>query len=100
LSWRVRQAAEETGDLQKAFDKLAGEGELHPSPIRDAVVVWNDDLVEEDVAPIDEAVQIHLPGWPAEAFEPWMKRTEVAKDEVMASFVDAADLPLLPGNLL
>jgi hypothetical protein len=100
LSWRVRQAAEETGDLQKAFDQLAGEGELHPSPIRDAVVVWSDDLVEEDVAPIDEAVQIHLPGWPAEAFEPWMKRTEVAKDEVMASFVDAADLPLLPGNLL
>jgi hypothetical protein len=99
LSWRIRRAADETGNLQSALDQLAGEGQLHPSPIRDAVVVWNDDLIEEDVTPIDEAVQVHLPGWPAEAFEPWMKRTEVAKDEVMASFVDAADLPLLPGNL-
>ena len=64
------------------------------------MVVWSDDLVEEDVAPIDEAVQIHLPGWPAGAFEPWMRRSEVAKDEVMASFVDEADLPLLAGNAL
>jgi hypothetical protein len=98
LNWRLRQTAEEIGDFQNALDQLTGEGRLLRSAIRDAVVVWNDDLLEEDRVPIDEAVQVHLPGWPAEAFEPWMKRTEIASHEVLASFVDPADLPLLRGN--
>lgn len=59
--------------------------------VEDPVVVLDSSLVESGIAPILEAVRVHPQGWPAEALQPWMKRSETTNPKWLSEMVDPAD---------
>ncbi len=59
--------------------------------VEDPVVVLDSSLVESGIAPISEAVRVHPQGWPAEALQPWMKRSETTDPKWLSEMVDPAD---------
>ncbi|MBM7487720.1 hypothetical protein ACVWWI_006723 [Bradyrhizobium sp. USDA 3686] len=65
-------------------------GELKPSSSH--VVICDEDLLESEIGTIEEAIQVHPPGWPAEALEPWMLKAEVKADPVLTAMADPNDL--------
>lgn len=50
------------------------------------------DFVGSQIVSIEEAIQVHPPGWPAEAIEPWMLRAEVRSDPILKAMADPNDL--------
>jgi hypothetical protein len=56
-----------------------------------SVVVWNDQLVESDIVPVGNAIQIQPPGWPIEAMAPWMEREVVKSDPRLRAMIDPLD---------
>ena len=93
LVWSLDEKTSEVGTRREAFAIMAPTvqvGELHPPS--SYVVICNEDLQEVDIAPIAEAIQVHPPGWPAEALEPWMLRAEVERDPVLKAMADPTDL--------
>jgi hypothetical protein len=93
MAWRLRESAYALGSLQNALDELAGP-EIRPLPARETVVVVNADLEEDGLAALEEAVQIYPPGWPSEAVDPWIRRTEVETDPVAQTMLAPAELPI------
>lgn len=91
IGWQLRDRSYKLGGFQQALDEMAGTG-LQPLAPSEQVVVLNSDLEEEGLAPIVEAVEIHPPGWPAEALRPWMRRDEVVNDAAARSMTDPADI--------
>jgi hypothetical protein len=57
------------------------------------VVTWTPAFIESKIEPIEDSVQLRPPGWPAEALEPWVVKSDVENDEVLQAMVEAADLP-------
>lgn len=91
-AWQLHERANQTGNLQAAIDVLAPGSPLKALDLQDPVVVWTEDLIEQQIAPIDSAVQLHPPGWPAEAIEPWVLRSDVDADPILKSMLDPIDL--------
>jgi len=90
IGWQLRDRSHQLGGFQQALDAFAGNG-LQPLTPPEKVVVVNSDLEEEGLAPIAEAVEIHPPGWPAEALELWMRRDEVVNDAVARTMVNPVE---------
>jgi len=91
--WQLDEEARKAGSRQQAFKTLAPNidlGELK-SPASH-VVIWTDDFREDAIVPTNKAVQLHPPGWPAEALEPWMLKAEVENDPVLKAMCDPSDL--------
>lgn len=90
LAWELDEKA---SDRKSAFHIVAPTidiGEVtNPST---QVVVWNSDFQEAGTSPLELAIPLHPPGWPAEALEPWVLREEVEKDPVLLAMADAIDL--------
>lgn len=82
------QLADRAGGLRAALDEAAGKGILEPAPTRDSVVVYDDNFVPTDIVSIEEAVELNVPGWPAEVMPPWARTEEVRRDPLMAALVD------------
>lgn len=92
VNTRVLESADVLGDVQKAFDDLVGVGRLEAIPNRDHVVVSSPSFAPCDVAPIADAVELLVPGWPAEAMPPWLLRSEVSRDPVLMAMADELDV--------
>jgi hypothetical protein len=92
MSWRLREHAEAVGDFQQALTDIAGPG-VRALASQETVVVVNSDLEELALAPLGDAVQVHPPGWPSEAADPWMLREEVEADPVAKTMVDPTQQP-------
>jgi hypothetical protein len=93
LVWSLDKKTNEIGTRRQAYAELAPNvelGELQPPSSN--VVTCDEDLLEVSIRPIAEAIQIHPPGWPAEALEPWMLREEVERDPVLKAMADPTDL--------
>jgi hypothetical protein len=93
LVWLLDETAARAGTRKAALGSLVPNfkfGELKPSSSH--VVICNEDLVGTHIGTIDEAIQVHPPGWPAEALEPWMMRAEVKADPVLSAMADPNDL--------
>jgi hypothetical protein len=56
------------------------------------VVACDEDFLESEIVGIDSAIQLHPPGWPAEALEPWMKKDDVLRDKILMSMADPNEL--------
>lgn len=93
MGWCLRERVEALNDFQAALDELAGAG-IRRLSAAEQVVVVNGDLDEAGIVPVEDAVQIHPPGWPPEAIDPWMRRDEVAADAVAQTMVDPTELPV------
>ncbi|MDR6789246.1 CheY-like chemotaxis protein [Sphingomonas sp. BE138] len=90
MAWTMRSAVDEASDEAVALEQLTGT----PINIRDSsgrVVGHDPDLREDEFIDLDDAVQLHPPGWPAEAIEPWIRRSEAQKEPLIWAMVDPAD---------
>jgi hypothetical protein len=86
------EAAASTQSLGTAFAQLApGISTTKMLPSSTRVVVWNQDFAEKDIVSIEDAVQLHPPGWPAEAIEPWMLKADIRGDPILEAMVDPLD---------
>lgn len=90
VAWRLRNRAHDLDSLQIALDELGGPG-LVLLEDTDQVVVLDIDLEEVGLARLDEAAQIHPPGWPAEAVEPWMRLDVIASEPLAQAMIDSSD---------
>ncbi|MGY3442748.1 hypothetical protein [Bradyrhizobium sp. USDA 4473] len=93
LVWLLDEATAKSGTRLEALKSAVPRfefGELKPSSSH--VVIWDDDLLESDIGSIEEAIQVHPPGWPAEALEPWMLKADVKADPVLTAMADPNDL--------
>jgi hypothetical protein len=93
LVWLLDEAAAKSGTrLEALVSAVPGFqfGELKPSSSH--AVMFNEDLLETAIGTIEEAIQVHPPGWPAEALEPWMRKAEVKADPVLMAMADPNDL--------
>lgn len=93
LVWTLDQEASKLRDHNAAWASLApgtSLGELRPTSTR--VVAWTPTFTEHEIIPIDNAVQLHPPGWPAEALDPWLAESDTKNDKVLQAMIEAADL--------
>jgi hypothetical protein len=89
----VDQEASKRRDRAQAFASLASNvesGKLNSASTH--VVTWTPDLLEGAISSIDDAVQLHPPGWTAEALDPWILRADAENDSVVQAMIEAADL--------
>lgn len=94
-AWQLRQESESMQSSPRAaLTKLAGP-DLDPAEGSEKVVVVDTDFNEQGFAPIEEAMQLHPPGWPAAAAEPWMRRDMILAEPLMQSMLDPTDRALL-----
>lgn len=85
----IVKTADELGGFPAALDRLAGPERLKPG-IRDSVVVYDYRFLPAEIAPIEKAIELHVPNWPAEAMAPFALVDEVERDPVLRVL---ADLP-------
>lgn len=93
LVWLLDEETSKVGTRKLALAAVAPSadvGDLQGSSSH--VVIVDEDLLEIQIASISEAIQIHPPGWPAEALEPWMLRKDVEGDAVLKAMADPNDL--------
>lgn len=88
INRQLMDASERLGAFQAALDEMAGSGVLRAAPTRDSVVAYDERFTPTEVVPIEEAVELQVPGWPAEAMAPWAKLSEVRVDPLLASLAD------------
>jgi hypothetical protein len=94
LVWSFDQETEKITDRRQALRALApGLPDEQLASSSEHVVVWTPDLREDKIAPIDDAAQLHPPGWPAEALDPWILKEELENDAVLQAMIEVADLP-------
>lgn len=94
LAWKLDAETDRLKERQAAWAVFAPGleiGQLHSSSTH--VVAWTPDLIEHEIISIDDAAQLHPPGWPAEALEPWVAKSDVDADAVLRAMIEAADLP-------
>lgn len=95
IGWKLRELGSLKSSLQLALDEIAGEGlQLLGPPER--IVTVNSDLERPEITSVDDAVEIHPPGWPSEALQLWMRRDEAAQDPVAQGMIHPSQMPLLP----
>jgi hypothetical protein len=93
LVWLLDEAATTAGTRKAALASLVPNFEVGESkPSSSHVVICNEDLLVVQIGTIDDAIQVHPPGWPAESLEPWMMRAEVQVDPVLRAMADPNDL--------
>jgi hypothetical protein len=94
LLWTLDQESSKQQDRSKALSTLvpnADAGKLRSSSTH--VVTWTPKFTENEIASIEDAVQLHPPGWPAEALDPWLLKADAANDKVLQAMIEIADLP-------
>lgn len=93
LVWLLDEKTGEVGTRREAYKALAPNHDLGDlQPPSSNVVLCDEDFIETEIGPIADAIQLHPPGWPAEALEPWMIRDEVDRDPVLRAMADPTDL--------
>jgi hypothetical protein len=91
--WQLEEAASGAGGRKGAFAVVAPTVDVGIlMPVSSHAVVWTDDFREKSICSIADLVQLHPPGWPAEAMEPWMLKSEVQKDPTLKAMCDPFDL--------
>lgn len=94
LVWKLDLEASKQKDRTKAFASLAPNVEIGTLSSASAhVVTWTPELLEGEISSIDEAVQLHPPGWPVEALDPWIRVADTENDAVLKAMIETADLP-------
>jgi hypothetical protein len=94
LVWTLDQEASKREDRAQAFAALAPGArpdEMHSSSTH--VVTWSPEFIENSIESIDIAVQLHPRGWPAEALDPWLTKSDIDNDEAWKAMIEVADLP-------
>jgi hypothetical protein len=93
LAWQLDTETDKKKERKVAWGALAPGFEIGDlrSPSTH-VVVWTPDLIENEILAIDAAAQLHPPGWPAEALEPWISKTDLDSDAVLKAMIEAVDL--------
>ncbi|WP_375157267.1 hypothetical protein [Bradyrhizobium sp. RDT46] len=93
MVWLLDEAATSAGSRKAALSLLVPGFEISETKSSSShVVVCNEDFVGSQIVSIEEAIQVHPPGWPAEALEPWMLRAEVRSDPILKAMADPNDL--------
>lgn len=92
-AWQLRDRGDALGSVQAALDDLAGPG-LKALESSDKVVVVDADLNECAIVDVELAAQLHPPGWPAEAIEPWMTKADLAIEPLMRAMLAPSDRAL------
>jgi hypothetical protein len=90
MAWTLRSSADDAGNEAVALEQLTGI----PIKLKDSserVVGHDPDLNETEFIELDDAVQLHPPGWPAESIEPWIRRSEAQKEPLIWAMVNPAD---------
>jgi hypothetical protein len=92
--WTLDQESSKQKDRLAALTILAPGvkfGEMRSPSTH--VVTWTPDFIEDKIESIDQAVQLRVPGWPAEALDPWIAKADIQNDEVLKAMIESADLP-------
>ncbi|MGO8502059.1 hypothetical protein AB9F35_11230 [Rhizobium leguminosarum] len=89
-AWNLRQECDKAGSLEEALKKLTA-GKVQALESDEFVVVVDLDFKEQGLALLEDAMQIHPPGWPSEANEPWMLQELLAKEPLAQTMLDSAD---------
>lgn len=89
-AWQLRDRGDALGSAQAALDELAGHG-LRVLQSSDKVVVVDADFREIGIADVESAAQLHPPGWPAEAIEPWMQKSDLEIEPLMRAMLAPSD---------
>jgi hypothetical protein len=93
LVWQLEEASASHSSREAAFAQVAPDVTAGPIvPVSTHAVAWTEDFQEDSIRPVGELVQLHPPGWPAEAMEPWLPRSEVEKDRTLSAMCDPSDL--------
>ncbi|MGZ2382847.1 hypothetical protein [Rhizobium brockwellii] len=89
-AWALRQECDKSGSLKATLAQLKAGG-VYPLPVADQVVVVDLDFNEIGLEELDNAMQVHPPGWPAEANEPWMSCKLLEKEPLARTMLEPAD---------
>jgi hypothetical protein len=93
VAYKLDQETSKQKDRARAFNLLAPSveiGKLHSTSTH--VVTWTADLVENEISSIDDSVQLRPPGWPVEALEPWILKSDMDNDAVLQAMAESSDL--------
>lgn len=89
LVWKLDQESLKQGDREKAWGILVPGVKI--AQIYSAsthVVTWTPELSEGDISEIDACAQLRPPGWPAEALEPWILKSDLENDSVLQAMTE------------
>lgn len=89
-AWSLRQECDRLGGLDRALNGLATD-DVYALGGTEQVVVVDLDFKEIGLVDLDSAMQIHPPGWPSEANEPWMMSELLAREPLAQTMLDSAD---------
>jgi hypothetical protein len=90
--WQLEEMCATRPSREAALAESAPGVEVGPIvPISTHAVAWTEDFREDSIQPIEKLVQLHPPGWPAEAMEPWMLKSEVKEDRTLTAMCDPSD---------
>ncbi|MGY3487947.1 hypothetical protein ACVW1C_005830 [Bradyrhizobium sp. USDA 4011] len=93
LVWQLEEVSARSATRESALAEVAPGIKVGPLvPISTHAVAWTDDFREDSIRPVDQLVQLHPPGWPAEAMEPWLPRSEIERDRTLRAMCDPSDL--------
>jgi hypothetical protein len=93
LVWQMEEQIGKCGSRKEALKILAPNVDVGQIQLPSShVVVWDEDFELYDIVPVGDAIQLHPPGWPAEALEPWMLTDDVRGDSILRAMSDPADL--------
>lgn len=89
-AWSIREKSQQHDCMTTLLTKLVGE-DVRTLDGAEKVVVVDLDFKEAGLEEISRAYQIHPPGWPAEAIEPWMRRELVEREPSVLAMLDPDD---------
>ena len=89
LVWKLDQETVRQGDRQKAWQILVPGVQIEEIYSASThVVSWTPELREGKISEIDECAQLRPPGWPAEALEPWILRSDLDNDSILQAMAE------------
>lgn len=93
LVWKLDQESSNLGSRKQAIRSLAPGIEIGKfNSASSYVVTWTPELLENEISPIEDAAQLRPPGWPAEALDPWILKSELHNDAILQSMIDTTDI--------
>lgn len=91
-AYDLTQEAASQGSRDTAFKKLVPGAPIALRTTAGAdVVIWDSELREVGIVPIEKATQLHPPGWPADALSPWIATEQLAGDPVLSAMAEPLD---------